>query len=123
MADSKPASHITASCHCGAITLRLAAAPMQITHCNCSLCQKYGVLWAYYPITDVAIAPAATETYAWNGNNVDFHRCANCGCVTHWLPRNPKRDRMGINARLLAPQILDTAEVRFKDSAGTGLFH
>lgn len=123
MADSEHKSTIVAACHCGAVTLELATAPTQITHCNCSLCRKYGVLWAYYPITDVATGPVATQTYAWGGKNVDFHRCADCGCVTHWLPRNPKRNRMGINARLLPPEVLDKAEIRRKDSAGTGLFH
>src|SRR5690606_38812494 len=77
-----------ATCHCGAVTLRLAAAPETVTRCNCSLCRRYGVLWAYHPIADVTIeATAPTDTYAWNGQNVDFHRCATCGCVTHWVPR------------------------------------
>ncbi|KWT69461.1 hypothetical protein APY04_1544 [Hyphomicrobium sulfonivorans] len=63
-----------------------------------------------------------TDTYAWNGENVDFHRCKICGCLTHWYPRSRKRNRMGINARLLDPQSLAAAEIRYKDSAGTGLF-
>jgi hypothetical protein len=42
--------------------------------------------------------------------------------VTHWLPRNPRRGRMGVNARLLDPEILAAAAVRYKDSAGTGRF-
>lgn len=112
-----------ATCHCGAVTLRLAAAPETVTRCNCSLCRRYGVLWAYYPITDVTIeAKAPTDSYAWNGKNVDFHRCATCGCVTHWHPRARTRDRMGINARLLDPEVLDAAKLIDKDNAGTGLF-
>lgn len=113
-----------ASCHCGAVSIRLPAAPETITHCNCSLCRRYGVLWAYYPIADVSVsASQGTDTYAWNGKNVDFHRCADCGCVTHWMPRNPSRDRMGINARLLDPLLLAAATITYKDAAGTGLFH
>ena len=85
-----------------------------VRHCNCSLCWKYGVLWAYHPIAEVSIRPdpPATDTYAWNGRNVDFHRCRTCGCVTHWLPRRPGRDRMGVNARLLDPEILAAAKRR-----------
>ena len=115
---------VVATCHCGAIALRLAAPPAEVTHCNCSLCRKYGVLWAYLPIAEVEIAPlpSPTDTYAWNGRNVDFHRCRTCGCLTHWLPRNPARTGMGINARLLDPEVLARAGVRYRDAAGTGLF-
>ncbi len=123
MAPEKAPPEVVATCHCGAVELRLPA-PAEVTHCNCSLCRSYGVLWTYPLIADVARTPdpALTDTYAWNGRNVDFHRCRTCGCVTHWLPRNPARDRMGINARLLQPEILAAATVRYKDLAGTGKF-
>jgi hypothetical protein len=114
---------VVATCHCGAVEIALASAPREVTHCNCSLCRRYGVLWAYYPVGDVRVGPGATRTYAWGGENVDFHHCAICGCVTHWVARDPKRGRMGINARLLEESVLETAEIRRKDGAGTGLFH
>jgi hypothetical protein len=124
MAGDDKRADVVASCHCGAIAMRLPAPPAEVTHCNCTLCRRYGVLWAYFPIADVAfgVRPSPTDTYAWNGENVDFHRCRTCGCVTHWLPRNPRRGRMGVNARLLDPEILAAAAVRYKDSAGTGRF-
>jgi hypothetical protein len=113
-----------ASCHCGAVTIRLPTTPAQVTHCNCSLCRRYGVLWAYCPITEVVIeAGQPTVTYAWNGKNVDFHRCAECGCITHWLPRKATRENMGVNARLLEPSLLKAAKINYKDAAGTGLFY
>ena len=115
---------ILATCHCGAVTLRLPAAPARITQCNCSLCRRYGVLWAYYPIAEIGIAATSpTDTYAWNGRHVDFHRCATCGCLTHWQPRKAGRETLGINARLLDPALLAAAEIHYKDAAGTGLFH
>lgn len=113
---------VVAKCHCGAVELRLARAPAEATQCNCSLCHKSGAIWAYYPIAEVAVGPGATETYAWGGRNVDFHRCRVCGSVTHWLPRRPTRDRMGVNARLLDPGLFAAARVRLRDGAGTGLF-
>ncbi|MBO9588875.1 GFA family protein [Devosia sp.] len=115
---------IIATCHCGTVTIRLPKAPSEITHCNCSLCRRYGVLWAYYEIADVVIATKRpTDTYAWGGKNVDFHRCFDCGCVTHWYPRKSSRTSLGVNARLLDQKLLSAADVRYKDSAGTGLFH
>lgn len=113
---------VRATCHCGAVAIGLPA-PAEVTHCNCSLCRRYGVLWAYAPIAEVTLPePLPTDTYAWNGRNVDFHRCRTCGCLTHWLPRRPGRDRMGVNARLLEPEILASARIRYKDAAGTGRF-
>ena len=124
MAAPQASTPVVARCHCGAVTLTLGAPPTQITHCNCSLCRSYGVLWAYYAKADVQIdAGTPTQSYAWNGKNVDFHRCANCGCITHWWPRKDSRNRVGINARLLDPRLIEAATLVRKDVAGTGLFH
>ena len=115
---------VPATCHCGAVTVTLAQAPTEVTDCNCSLCRRYGVLWAYYPASQVSVSPdpPPTGTYAWNGRHVDFHHCRTCGCVTHWTPRDPGRDRRGINARLLPPEVLAKARVRRLDGADTGKY-
>ena len=113
-----------ATCHCGAITIAVAAYPTEITDCNCSLCRSYGVLWAYYPAGDILSLPQAslTDSYAWNGRYVDFHRCRNCGCITHWMPRDAARDRRGINARLFPPDVLAAVRMRHRDGANTGKY-
>lgn len=110
-----------ASCHCGAIQIAVTAYPAEVTECNCSLCRSYGVLWAYYAIGDIVSLPAAslTDTYAWGDRHVDFHRCRGCGCVTHWVPRDPARDRRGINARLFPAQVLAASRIRHRDGAST----
>lgn len=113
---------ITASCHCGKVQFQLARKPAEVTECNCSLCRRYGVLWAYYDAGEIEEFPetGTTDTYAWARKNVDFHRCSRCGCISHWAPRSPSRTRYGINARLLPPAVLATAIVRQKDGAGSG---
>ena len=110
------------SCHCGAITLRLAEAPAEITECNCSLCRKYGVLWAYLDADALTVRPDEpdADSYAWNGRHVDFLRCATCGCVTHWVPRDASRTQRGVNARLLDPEVMAAARLRHLDGAGGG---
>lgn len=124
MSDPQPDHSVVGSCHCGAVTLRLSRAPAEVTHCNCSLCRRYGTLWAYFAKIEVTITAAEpTHTYSWNGRHIDFHRCSTCGCVTHWYPRAKTRDRLGINARLLEPAVLDRARVKQVDSGGTGIFH
>ena len=111
-----------ATCHCKRVSIHLATPPSEVTDCNCSLCCSYGVLWAYYPSSEVTISPdpSLTQTYTWNGRHVDFHRCASCGCVTHWLQRGGKDERRGVNARLMPPDVLASARVRHKDGAGSG---
>lgn len=112
---------IESSCHCGAVVVELAAAPETVTDCNCSICRRYGVLWAYYRLDEARIrsSDAATDVYMWDDRSIGFHRCRVCGCVTHWTPVDPARDRMGVNARLMAPEILARTRVRRLDGADT----
>jgi len=108
-----------ASCHCGACTIRLAEAPAEVTLCNCSICRRYGALWAYCPLSGADLSGLGpTDAYAWDDRSIAFHRCRGCGCVTHWFPRDG-RDRLGVNARLLPPEVLDRARVRRLDGAVT----
>src|SRR4051794_5294612 len=96
---------VQGSCHCSAVTIEVARAPAEVTSCNCSICRRLGTLWAYYKPTDVRVT-GATATYCWGDKTIDFHRCAICGCATHWSPREGRNaDRMGINARLLTPEV------------------
>jgi hypothetical protein len=114
---------IEASCHCGAVTLSVAQAPEWVADCNCSICRRYGVLWAYYGATDVRVAASApTAVYSWGAGTLRFHRCGECGCVTHWTKVDPAIDRIGINARLMSRDILAEARIRRLDGADTGLY-
>ena len=114
-------SRVTASCHCGAIRLEVEVAPETVTDCNCSICRRYGVLWAYYrPVQVQIVAPKdATDVYMWDDRSIVFHRCRVCGCVTHWAPVDRARDRMGVNARLMPLVVVAAARVRKLDGAVT----
>src|SRR4029079_2118526 len=98
---------VKGACHCGRVSIEVQTAPTQVTSCNCSICRRLGTLWAYYKPADVRVA-GATTTYRWGDKTLDLHRCITCGCVTHWspLPERAPQDRMGINVRLLAPEVL-----------------
>jgi hypothetical protein len=110
---------IESSCHCGAVRLEIETPPQTVTDCNCSICRRYGVLWAYYSPKQVRIGSGATDVYMWDDRSIEFHRCKTCGCVTHWAPVDKGRDRMGVNARLMAPEVLAAARVRRLDGANT----
>ncbi|WP_294565017.1 hypothetical protein [uncultured Arthrobacter sp.] len=60
-----------------------------------------------------------TDVYAWGDKSIEFHRCRTCGCVSHWAAVDRKRNRMGVNARLMAPGVLAGARVRHLDGANT----
>lgn len=38
---------IHGSCHCGAVRWQFKGMPESATACNCTVCRRYGVLWAY----------------------------------------------------------------------------
>ena len=38
---------IEGSCHCGAVRWSFDGTPEAATACNCTVCRRYGVLWAY----------------------------------------------------------------------------
>lgn len=111
---------IEGSCHCGAVHIAVARAPTKVTDCNCSICRRLGVLWAYCSPSEVTLtaAPEAMVVYSHGDRTIGFHHCRTCGCVSHWrsLGERPD-DRMGVNARLLAPEILAAASVRKLDGA------
>lgn len=93
---------LSASCHCGAVRIEIAERPETLTQCNCSICRRYGALWAYYTHKEVRLIAAADalETYTWQHHRVQFQRCRACGCVTHWDSADLSPDgRLGVNLR------------------------
>jgi hypothetical protein len=113
---------VDASCHCGAVTISVETAPEQLTSCNCSICRRLGTLWCYFDPSTVHIA-GPTSTYRWGDKSIDLHHCTTCGCTTHWAPVDPTpNNRMGINARLMAPEVVAAARVRRLDGADTWEF-
>lgn len=105
---------IEASCHCGAIRFAVATAPEDLNDCGCSICRRYGALWAYYPPTEVVFAPDSgpTDIYMWGDHDLEFHRCRACGGLTHWAPADRAYPRMGVNFRMTAPEVLEAIPVR-----------
>ena len=112
---------LSASCHCGAVKIEIDAELTDVTDCNCSICRLYGALWAYYALDQVRLAfpPGSTDVYMWDDRAIEFHRCRECGCVTHWYPVDEARNRMGVNARMLPLDVRAKARVRRLDGAGT----
>ena len=110
---------IESSCVCGAVRLAITRAPDEVTDCNCTLCRRYGALWAYYSPKDVTVPSGLTDTFSRGPKLSHFHRCKICGCVTHWSALDKTYDRMGVNARLMEPEVLARARVLRFDGLDT----
>lgn len=110
---------IEASCHCGAVKIEVPRPPETVTSCNCSSCRRNGALWAYYPPADVRKS-GESKPYISGDRMLELHHCPICGCTTHWESIDRSyTEKMGVNARLMAPEILAAARVRRLDGADT----
>ena len=113
---------IIGTCHCGDVRVKLPRRPRSLTACNCSICRRYGTLWAYYDAASVVVehASRATVGYLWGEGRIRFVRCARCGCVAYWeRARRSSSGRMGVNARLFDPEELGDVRIRRLDGART----
>ncbi len=108
------------SCHCGNVSLRAKKPPAALTECNCSICRRYGALWAYYldRQVEIEIRDAATRVYAWGDKTIDFHYCPVCACCTHYRSRlDSGRERVAINARMARAEDVEALPLRLFDGA------
>src|SRR3954463_8912618 len=111
---------IQAKCHCGNVMISVKSLPDTVTSCNCSICRRYATLWAYYKPEEVKLEckDGATTPYIWGDRELEFHRCTNCGCVTHYVTIEPTDDRIfAINARMIDLALIEPLRVRYADNA------
>jgi hypothetical protein len=94
------------SCHCGTVCWTIGEMPESVTACNCTVCRRYGTLWAYGHEGEEISVSGATRSYTRAAGVLEFHFCANCGCVAAWRSKKIGRDgrrRMAVNVRLAEP--------------------
>jgi hypothetical protein len=96
---------IQGSCHCGAVQWRLADLPESATACNCTVCRRYGTLWAYDHEGEGITVSGPSKAYL-RGKAIEFHFCPGCGCVAFWRAQrvgDDGRRRIAVNLRLTEP--------------------
>jgi hypothetical protein len=80
--------------------------PGSVTACNCTICSRYGVLWAYdYENGRIKIngSTFVYERVDKTPPNLEFHFCPKCASVICWRAIKPEPDgrrRLAINIRL-----------------------
>jgi hypothetical protein len=110
------------SCHCGAVSFELDHGPNALTDCNCSVCRRYGSLWAYYTreTARIEFAPDAVTAYSWGDRQIEFFHCKRCGCLTHYESVQKQPDsRIAVNTRMLDAADVAGIQVRHFDGADT----
>lgn len=121
---------VRAACHCGAVRITLEPAPAWVLDCNCSICRRYGVLWAYRsdPIgkTELSVelvqGEDAVEAYIWGDRWIGFWRCKACGCVTHHTALDQPSTIRAVNARMFVSFDPASVTIHRSDNAHTGAF-
>lgn len=96
------------TCHCGAVKWTLDHIPEGATACNCTVCRRYGALWAYDYLNEGITVSGPTHFYT-RGEAIEFHFCPTCGGVAYWLLQEGRigedgRRRVAVNLRLTDPE-------------------
>ncbi len=102
--------------------IELLSKPESLTQCTCSICRRYGALWAYGTRQTARVLSAhdAEQAYAWNDRVIEFYHCKTCGCMTRYeaVDKSPN-GRIAVNARMLPPDDIAGIRVRTFDGADT----
>lgn len=103
------------SCHCGQITFEAAGELTGVMACNCSMCQRKGVLMWFIPREQLTLlTPAeAMRTYTFNKHVIQHHFCPTCGIHPFGEGVGPDGKAMAaVNARCLEGIDLDALPVQ-----------
>jgi hypothetical protein len=95
---------IKGSCHCGRVRWSYNIPVESVTACNCSLCRRYGALWAYGFNKVDATVEGPTTSYMWGAKHSGFHFCSNCGCLAYYLGNKPNENnltKIAVNFRMV----------------------
>ena len=112
---------IQGSCHCVNVEWWFQGMPESATACNCTVCRRYGTLWAYDYEGEGIKVTGLTQTYI-RGDSLDFNFCPTCGCVTHWRAFEADgegRRRIAVNLRLAEPGAVAQIPIRHFEGLDT----
>ena len=100
---------IEGTCHCGACRWTLEGDPGPITACNCTLCRRYGALWAYDFVDGRIATHGPFRIYRRADRerpHLEYLTCPTCAGVlaARWLFREEDgRTRIAVNVRMTDP--------------------
>jgi hypothetical protein len=89
-------------CHCGAVRFRIAVEAHEALACNCSICDKKGMVSCIVPAGrfELLAGEEALATYRFNTGTAQHRFCRTCGIHPFSRPRSHP-DAYDVNLRCL----------------------
>lgn len=94
---------IKGTCHCEKVNWRYSGELESATACNCTICRRYGSLWAYGYCGEEIEVSGEVSKYR-RGRSIDFNFCSNCGCLAYYQSQakdEKGRLRTAVNLRMV----------------------
>ena len=114
---------LTGTCHCGACGWTLEGDPGRVTACNCTLCRRYGTLWAYdFENERIRVSGPVTAYRRGAEPQLEILFCPTCAGVVAWrsLTRGPDGlKRIAVNVRLTEPEAVADLPIDHFDGLDT----
>src|SRR5918912_1089071 len=116
---------IEGSCLWGAFRWQFEGEPEGATACNCTLCRRYGTLWAYDYEGERVSVTGRTASYTRVGKDkpsLEILFCPSCACVVSWRGLRLQKDgrrRMAFNVRLAPPDLVAALPIDHFDGLDT----
>lgn len=124
-ASTKSTGSLKGSCHCGEARWTLEGDPGSITICNCTLCRRYGALWAYDYLPGRITIEGELKSYTRTGKKdpaLEILFCPSCAGVLAWRGMRQEDDgrrRVAVNVRLACPEQVAELEIDRFDGLDT----
>jgi hypothetical protein len=104
----------TGGCHCGRVRFQvIAPAHIEVSECNCSICNKAGFLHLIVPAERFKLLSGgeALTTYTFNTGVAKHLFCSICGVKSFYVPRSHP-DGISVNARCIDEGSVESMSVR-----------
>ncbi|PZO36313.1 MAG: aldehyde-activating protein [Pseudanabaena frigida] len=100
--NQEASTDIFGGCHCGAVRFRVKVQKYEAIACNCSMCQKKGILHLIVPPEDFELLQGEENlsTYTFNTGIAKHYFCKTCGIHPFYRPRSHPND-YDVNVRCL----------------------
>lgn len=105
------------SCHCGAVRYEVdAAADLDVSECNCSICSRSAYLHLIVPRSRFRLLAGEDQltTYTFDTHEAKHLFCKTCGIKSFYIPRSHP-DGISVNVRCLDPATIKSMQVEFFD--------
>jgi hypothetical protein len=92
------------SCHCGRVAFEVSGELQGAVSCNCSMCQRKGVLMWFVPRESLRLLTPEKDAsvYLFNKHKIKHRFCAVCGIHPYGEGTDPKGNPMAaVNIRCL----------------------